>query len=468
MHRVLPSAILLFVISQSLAVEIDTKKQLLVDDYVIDKQQGMTRVVQQPNRLQQPIITADHSWEGKVLEMPTVLWDKDRHIFRMYYWAANKDGNIYTCYAESRDGFVWKKPILNLHKDAKGSTRNNIVLRGSGKVARTRYVFYNPDQSNKQRKFLSLYIDNVPGLTEFLASSPDGLHWKTEKKIGDLRHVKGGKVSKNPPFFLIEQQWGRAKDGHRYRAIWRTQSADMKKWSGGQLVIQRLPDDSPDLEFYHAASHMRGNQNYHGIHFGYLYLYHSDPVRGVRKDGIRLEGTIDTSLMFSRDTINWTRVDRKRRFIPLGAKGSWEAGMNFTMPEVIVGDRMLFYYCAFRGTHDDKNNRASIGVGVLPLDRFVSYQPSKSKGQFTTKAFKLTGQRLEVNANASRGSLRVEVLDAKGKVVNGFGGDSATTISNDRLRAQVRWAKPLKSLKGKTIRLRFLVERAKVFAFQVR
>ena len=162
------------------------------------------------------------------------------------------------------------------------------MLRGNGKVARTRYVVLNPQTVDPKRRFLALYIDNVPGLTEFAASSPDGLHWLTEKKIGDLRHVREGEVTANPKFFLIEQQWSKdANDGHRYRAIWRTESQDMKNWTGGRMVVERLPDDDPDVEFYHACSHFLGAQTYHGIHFGYLYLFHTKTTRGVRDDGLR-------------------------------------------------------------------------------------------------------------------------------------------------------------------------------------
>ena len=453
------------------AVVSDPGPQLFVDDFMVEKLEGLRRGVQQPVRVsRRPILVAEHPWEGRVLQMPCVLWDRQQKIFHMYYWAATKDAT-YTCYARSQDGIKWRKPVLGLHAGPGGSKRNNIVLRGEGKVARTRYVVLNPRTDDPRRRFLALYIDNVPGLTEFAASSPDGLHWTTEKKIGDLRHVTGGRPSRNPPFFLIEQQWGKDPgDGHRYRAIWRTESRDMKNWTGGQLVIERLADDDPDLEFYHACSHFLGSRTYRGLHLGYLYLFHTSRTEGVRRDGVRLEGTVDTALMSSRDTIHWTRVDRKRRFFPLGASGSWEAGMNYVSPEVIVGQRMFFYYSGWKSTHGVPNNNAGIGLATLPLDRIVSIEPKQTSGRLTTRLLKFGEGRLEVNVDAEDGRLRVEVLDEAGQVLAGFGADHCRSISSDSRQRRVKWKKrKLKQLAGRRVRLRFLLAGGcRLFAFRLR
>ena len=452
-------------------VTVGTTPELFVDNHLVETLDGLKRVVQQPQRVSRhPILTAEHPWEGRVLQMPCVLWDPLQKIFHMYYWAAGKNVT-YTCYARSKDGTKWKKPTLGLHTGPGGSKQNNIVLRGTGRVARTRYVVLNPRTDDPQRRFLALYIDNVPGLTEFAASSPDGLHWKTEKTIGDLRHVRGGHTSSNPPFFLIEQQWGTDPgDGHRYRAIWRTESRDMKTWTGGRLVIERLADDDPNLEFYHACSHFLGTSTYRGMHLGYLYLFHSSPTKGVRPDGVRLEGTVDTALISSRDTIHWTRVDRRRRFLPLGPAGSWDAGMNYVAPEVIVGRRMHFYYSGWKFTHGATNNSASIGLATLPLDRIVSIEPVTTRGAMTTRLMKFQGERLEVNVDADDGHLKVEVLDEAGQVIPGFDVGACRTISSDSPHRRVRWRRQkLKQLAGQPIRLRFhLAEDCRLFGFRCR
>ncbi len=125
-------------------VTVGTTPELFVDNHLVETLDGLKRVVQQPQRVSRhPILTAEHPWEGRVLQMPCVLWDPLQKIFHMYYWAAGKNVT-YTCYARSKDGTRWKKPTLGLHAGPGGSKQNNIVLRGTGRVARTRYVVLNP------------------------------------------------------------------------------------------------------------------------------------------------------------------------------------------------------------------------------------------------------------------------------------------------------------------------------------
>ena len=86
------------------ALSLAEEVQLLVDDHAIESKIGLTRVVQQPRRhSNNPIIKAEHEWEGSVLEMPTVFWDPYLKLYRMYYWAVYDSETIYTCYAESRN-----------------------------------------------------------------------------------------------------------------------------------------------------------------------------------------------------------------------------------------------------------------------------------------------------------------------------------------------------------------------------
>ena len=196
--------------------QVGTTKQLFLDNYVIDRMDGVHKVLHQANRHpNNPILLPEHPWEGRALEAPIVFWDEDLERFRMYYWAQHSDA-IYTCYATSEDGIRWDRPVLGLHEGPDGSKDNNIVLRGEGTQVRTRYVVRNPYSDDPARKYVAMYIDNVPGLTEFIAYSPDGLRWITAIKIGDLRNVTGGPPTPSPRFFLVEQRWAPGAE-HRYR-----------------------------------------------------------------------------------------------------------------------------------------------------------------------------------------------------------------------------------------------------------
>jgi hypothetical protein len=56
---------------------------------------------------------------------------------------------------------------------------------------------------------------------------------------------------------------------------------------------------------------------------------------------------------------------------------------------------------------------------------------------------RLAGNRLEINLNAHRGQLRVEVLDSNAAPIQGFAGKEAKTI--DDLRFAPSWDRPLQS-----------------------
>ncbi|MBN2292617.1 MAG: hypothetical protein JXM70_09340 [Pirellulales bacterium] len=452
----------------AVACKVGTVKQLFLDDYVIDKMDGLEKVLQQPRRhSNNPIVRNEHPWEGRGLQAPLVFWDADLNLFRMYYWA-QLPKKIYTCYATSTDGIHWEKPLLGLHNGPDGSKENNIVLRGIGQEARTRYVARNPYSNDPQKKYVAMYIDNVPGLTEFAAYSPDGLNWTTANRIGDLRGCTGGPPTANPRYFLVEQKWAESPRG-RYRGIWRTESQDLKTWGGGKWIIERQADDDPDLEFYHAISWFLGQKTYHGLHLGYYYPFHTLPQGKKLGDGTRMAGLIDTYLMISRDTINWRMIDRSKPFIPCGGKDEWDAGMVFAGPEVVVGDEIRYYYGAWRREHSaETDNTCAIGLATLRLDGFVSVEPKEKEGTLLTKPFVLEGDALVVNVDASRGSLRVEIQDESGKAIQGYTTMDASEIRGDNIRVPVTFnGGNVTGLKGKTVRLSFHLCGARLFAFQL-
>ena len=108
-------------------VTVGTTPELFVDDHLVGSLDGLKRVVQQPRRVSRhPILTAEHPWEGRALQMPCVLWDPLQKIFHMYYWAAGKNVT-YTCYARSKDGTRWKKPTLGLHAGPGGSKQLSLI-----------------------------------------------------------------------------------------------------------------------------------------------------------------------------------------------------------------------------------------------------------------------------------------------------------------------------------------------------
>ena len=85
----------------------------------------------------------------------------------------------------------------------------------------------------------------------------------------------------------------------------------------------------------------------------------------------------------------------------------------------------------------------------------------------TTKLLKCSGNGLEINADASNGFIKVEVLDEQGEVVPGYSLDDCDAYSKDEVRGRVTWGgKDLYGLLDRPIRLVFQMQMAKFYAFK--
>jgi len=113
-------------------LQLASRRELFVDDFLIDRLDGIEARVQNPVP-REVVLAHDAPWEGSGCGYHTIFRDGD--IIRMYYIAAdltNADGTklasrpAFACYAESRDGLRWVKPELNLF-EFDGSRKNNIV-----------------------------------------------------------------------------------------------------------------------------------------------------------------------------------------------------------------------------------------------------------------------------------------------------------------------------------------------------
>ena len=109
--------------------------------------------------------------------------------------------------------------------------------------------------------------------------------------------------------------------------------------------------------------------------------------------------------------------------------------------------------------------------------RGVVLEAGDEWGHVTTKPFRLDGDTLEVNIDASEGGFLVEILDANNQpyvdsaAKQEFDWDNNRIYRNvDGLRLQPRWRgdRNLESLVGKIVRLRFRLRNAKLYAFQIK
>src|SRR5438128_2467685 len=86
-------------------LEIGFGPQLFLDDYLIERLDGLSREVQQPQRLAQPVL--DSKTFGTTQPYLTVLRDRDRNRYRIWY---NRGPALW--HTESEDGLHWDRASL--------------------------------------------------------------------------------------------------------------------------------------------------------------------------------------------------------------------------------------------------------------------------------------------------------------------------------------------------------------------
>ena len=107
------------------------------------------------------------------------------------------------------------------------------------------------------------------------------------------------------------------------------------------------------------------------------------------------------------------------------------------------------------------------GLAVSRRDGFVSLDSGSPLGILVTKPFTLRGQKLLINADASRGRFRVEVQDSQGDPTEGFAASDSDVFRGDSLRHVASWKgkQDLSSLKGEVIKVRLLMTNSKLYSF---
>ena len=207
---------------------------------------------------------------------------------------------------------------------------------------------------------------------------------------------------------------------------------------------------------------------YENMYLGFLWLYRSMPTP-LDPEGY-MDGTIYIELASSRDGIHWNRIGGDRSpLLALGAEGSWDSGMIVTTTHPLVeNDKIRLYYGGFSNTHYAPGSEwtSAVGLAFLRKDGFVSLDSQDQEGIITTKTFEGAEGRLRVNANTMKGSLRVELLDADGNVIDGYEKDNCTPLQVDSVDKHVTWKdKNLLPSDVSSIRLRFYIQNGSLYSF---
>jgi hypothetical protein len=468
-------------------MEVGSRKQLFVDDRWIESNRGVVLTMNRPRQDGRILIAPDAAWEqgASIGVYSSVLKENGR--IRVWYDLIRPTGpgpydhTRRVCYAESTDGVHFSKPMLNLH-EVNGNKKNNVVLPG---VIGGCAVWIDP-QAPPERRYKTQSKVYPTGQLH-MHSSPDGLHWK---RFARLDPGPGGWDTQSIVFWdprieryvLYTRRWVRLKPKEAsYRTVRRLESDDLKTWENESVVMQAdeidlsthaTPTAQPPVDYYGADvfRYPAADDVYIMLAQPFWHWRERKPLKGLGPSSFNVR------LAVSRDGKEFQHASRQP-FMATGPGGRFDSRYVWAMPDPIrMGDELWIYYVGSNRDHDGNIDPASggkhltgISRATIRLDGFVSAAADQRGGQFTTRPIRFQGDRLEVNTVAHpRGSVRVEVQDVAGNAIDGFAISNADAIAGDHLRKVVRWdgSSDVKSLVGKSIRLRFDMKDAKLFAFQ--
>ncbi|MDA1313228.1 MAG: hypothetical protein O2968_07835 [Acidobacteria bacterium] len=457
-------------------INIGSRRELFVDDYLVGSMDGVRLQLQRPQSAGKAI-AFDKPWEGNTSIYVTVLEDKafeDERRYRMYYRGSSdpdyviqsmvradepvpKEHPQLTAYAQSKDGITWTKPPLGIY-EFNGSKQNSIVWMGEGGHNFAPFKDTNPASPDSER------YKALAGGPLLALKSADGLHWE---KMRDEPVITDGKFdSQNVPF------WDEVRGHyvavyrdfrHGVRTIKTATSKDFIHWTPGEWADY---GDAPPENLYTNATIP---------YFRAPHIYLAFPKRFMpfrtKVDDEKNNGLSDGVFMSSRDGVHWHRFIEG--FIRPGRdERNWVHRTNAVSRGVVAtAPDEISLYVSRNYTYPT----AHIERMTLRTDGFVAVTAGYPGGELITKPLIFKGERLYLNyATSGAGSIRIEIQNEKGQALPGFSLEDSPVLYGDEIDGEVVWPRPgtrtdrtpLRNVTGQVVKIRFVMRDADLFALR--
>lgn len=479
-------------------LKIGSRRELFIDNYIIGALRGgatrhLFEMTPATTGTDEVAMTHDADWEGPWCRYAKYIQDKD--VIKAWYmghhtYQTNKNRKIHggrLCYAVSKDGRTFNKPMLGLY-DWKGSKANNVLFDDATFKAKDSTSWIAAHQFNP-------FLDTNPatpsaarykgfsgqghhcGKTGLYAyKSADGIHWEVASD-GPIVSSEYSLDSCNQGFWDAERkryavyfrhlrnqkgQSGIKAPGWK-RDILVTFSQDFINWTDPQWLVYHRDDGRPGRELEHLyTNEIKPYKRAPHIYLGF-------PAR--------FNGSVEPMLMASRDGLHFYRwmehpvisksapADRDK----IRSNHLWQE-----MVELPDEPNKFSMYASenlgIKGPHKD-GSFPRVRRFTIRKDGFVSVRAEAKQGELVTKPLIFAGDTLTLNYNAqlgAAGSIRAEILDDKRNPIPGFTVKDCNPLSKDAIDATVTWkgGANLSSLAGKTIHLRLVLHQADLFSFR--
>jgi hypothetical protein len=433
------------------AIDIGSRLQLFVDDYLIEEISGVELNLHRPVPME-TVLEFDQPWENDTNGYFTVFKDDDR--YRMYYRCSAVVAER-TCYAESEDGVIWTRPELGII-EFEGSTKNNMIWTGDVSHNFAAFKDTNPAAAADQR------YKALGGQPPQAFVSADGVHWR-ELADGPVL-TSGAFDSQNVAFWDGERghyvAYYRIWSDDDVRAIGTSISDDFVNWTDHRAIDL---GDAPQEHLYTNAT----TPYFRAPDILLSFPKRFQPERKVVESHPH-SGVSDSVFMTSRDGLNFERTFMEAFLRPGRELRNWTERSNMVAWGVVptAKDEISVYY-----SQHYRHPSSHLERGVLRVDGFVSVNAPFEGGELITRPLVFSGDILVLNyATSGVGSIRVEVQDADGRPITNYTLRDAREMYGDEVDGQVYWSSTtvgrVQRLEGQPVRLRFVMKDADLYSFR--
>lgn len=469
-------------------IPINIGRQLFVDDFLVSET-NMKREYHYPHFYEDnPVLKKDRDYEvtsGAPYASPFsdgIWYDEKMQKFRMWYLTGGdllfeEPQSFVTAYAESDDGIHWVKPDLD-------------VIPGTNIVEphwRDSNVMWldkeETDPAKKYKLFNVEYKEYEPGKRGWilvLRYSADGIHWgdivAQSQPIGDRTTAFYNPFTEKWVLSIRLTGEGRIRDRNYLEnsnpevlvnkldnVLFPTKNDEIVFWFGPFDNEPRHPNHSevePQIYNHDAIA-------YESIMLGYFNVWQGPENNIAAK--LKVQKRNEVLLGFSRDGFHWDRIDKTPFMGVNETEGVWNWGnmQSIAGVPIIVGDSLYFYTSGRKRNDVMWDANTSTGLAKLRRDGFASMNAIDGQGFLLTEKISFDGEYLFVNAEV-KGQLTAEILDAKGRVIEGFSQEECLAFSGNSTKHRLRWKSgDLSKLQGTSIRIKFYMTNGKFYSFWI-
>jgi hypothetical protein len=442
--------------AESEPIDLGDRVEMFLDASLLESLDGARLALAPPVR-EEIVLVTDRPWEGPQSAYFNVFRDGDR--VRLYYRGHMKsdlDEDQCTCTAESADGIRFERPELGLHSFG-GSTRNNIVHHGI--ESHNLFVFRDtkPGVDERERyKAVGGGWEKLYGLV-----SPDGHRWRRIQE--DPITTKGTFDSLNVVFW--DPGRGRYLLFSRYfasdvRAIQMSESTDFLHWNDPRPID--CGADAPREHFYTNAILPCPGAEHVLLAFPMRFVPERTKLEGYAEPGVS-----DAVFFSSRGGLRWNRSFREAWLRPGNDPHNWSQRSNMPARGIIeTGPGEFSLYASEHYEWPDARLRRL----TVRKHGFASLHAGAEGGRALTKPLRLSGASLRLNfATSAAGLIKVEVRDAGGRPIPGFGFEDSEGLFGDEFDREYRWkgGPGLPGGSSRVVRLCFALRDADLYALRM-